>query len=69
MKILLKLTDCHVHLQDYEENLIERVLNDCEINNIKYLVCNSTSEKDFDKVTKLKEKYPSVIAGYGLHPW
>jgi len=56
-------------LQDYEDNVLERVLSESEKNNIKYLICNSTSEKDFDKVTKLKERYPSVIAGYGLHPW
>ena len=42
---------------------------ECEANNVKHLVCNSTSEKDFEQVTEINKKYASVIAGYGIHPW
>jgi len=58
-----------VHLQSYEPNVLEQVMKECDENNVKYLVCNSTSEKDFEQVTEINRKYPSVIAGYGIHPW
>jgi len=58
-----------VHLQAYEPDVLERVIKECNENNVKYLVSNSTSEKDFDQTTEIKQKYPSIIAGYGIHPW
>jgi len=61
--------DSHLHLQAYESSVLEQVIKECNENNVKHLVCNSTSEKDFDQVTEIKQKYSSVIAGYGIHPW
>jgi TatD DNase family protein len=62
--------DSHCHLQDnrYGKDLPE-VLRRAEKAGIKYMICCATSEKDWEEVALLAEKYKNIVPSFGIHPW
>ena len=63
------LIDSHCHLE-YEplfQNL-QNVVDRAAKNNIKFLLTISTTNKAFDKILKIVEKYKNVYGTYGIHP-
>jgi len=52
-----------------DEKVLEEILAEAKANNVKYIICNATSEKDFEKVYQLGNRDPMIIPSYGIHPW
>ncbi|WCJ27720.1 TatD related DNase [Euphorbia peplus] len=66
----MKLFDAHCHLQDPRifdkaPQLISTALG----SGVLRFAVNGVSEKDWDVVKEMAQKYPSVIPCFGLHPW
>jgi len=62
--------DCHTHVQDYEPDILKLIMDNAIKSGVKHMMCNSTSDKDFEKVRNLCEKYSSVLLpSFGIHPW
>ncbi len=36
---------------------------------VRAVVCNATSEKDWEQVADLAARYPEVVPCFGIHPW
>jgi TatD DNase family protein len=66
----LRLTDCHLHLQD--PVLLERldeVLERARRAGVARFVTNGSTEGDWPDVLKIARSHPGVIPAFGLHPW
>lgn len=62
--------DSHVHLQDYEDSVQDQIIKESIESGVKYLICNSTSERDFSSVIELSKKFKDVVIPcFGIHPW
>ena len=62
--------DIHIHLQDYKTNFVTDIVQKAQILNYKKLLCVGISEKDWDKVAKWNDLYPTMIVpAFGVHPW
>jgi TatD DNase family protein len=64
------LIDSHLHLQDpvFEEDL-QAVIARARDAGARVMVCNSTSERDWERVARLAETVPGVVPCFGVHPW
>tara|TARA_B100000029_G_C17285653_1_gene855089 strand:+ start:204 stop:806 length:603 start_codon:yes stop_codon:yes gene_type:complete len=63
------IIDSHCHLE-YDPLLknLDAVVDRALKNGVKYLLTISTTDKGFDKIFKIIEKYPSIYGSYGIHP-
>jgi len=64
------LIDCHCHLQhssfaEDRDDMLERARQA----GVRALLCNATSEKDWEEVAGLAARHPEVIPCFGIHPW
>ena len=63
------IIDSHCHLE-YEplsknlDSIVDRALK----NGVEYLLTISTTDKSFEKIIKIINKYPSIYGSYGIHP-
>ncbi|RPI22601.1 MAG: TatD family deoxyribonuclease [Acidobacteria bacterium] len=66
----MALVDSHLHLQDpvFAPDFPE-VLDRARRSGVKIMVCNATSEKDWDRVRELAEQVPEIVPCFGIHPW
>ena len=58
---------CHLEYEPLSENLdgvVDRALK----SGVKYFLTISTTDKSFDKIIKIINKYPSIYGSYGIHP-
>ena len=58
---------CHLEYEPLSKNLddvVDRALK----NGVKYFLTISTTDKSFEKIIKIINKYPSVYGSYGIHP-
>jgi len=64
------LIDSHLHLQDpvFMPDFPD-VLERARDAGVKVMICNSTSEKDWDRVRELAEQIPEIVPCFGIHPW
>ncbi|RPJ61753.1 MAG: TatD family deoxyribonuclease [Acidobacteria bacterium] len=64
------LVDSHLHLQDpvFIPDFAD-VLTRAREAGVKLMICNSTSEKDWDRVRELAEQVPEILPCFGIHPW
>jgi Tat protein secretion system quality control protein TatD with DNase activity len=58
-----------VHLFDYDDKQLEKVIDESLKNNIKYLINNSVDVKSFNKVMLLSQLHKNIIPSFGIHPW
>ncbi len=58
---------CHLEYEPLSKNL-DSVVARALKNGIKYLLTISTTDKSFEKIIKIINKYPSVYGSYGIHP-
>ena len=66
----IKYFDAHCHLQDRRiGNDIGNVVLQMKRNSLCNVVCNGTSEKDWDDVKIIASNYDEVLPAYGIHPW
>lgn len=66
----MKLFDCHCHIQNQRILPdIENIMDRAHSAGVEKLVCCGTSETNWNAVTELASKFPSVIPSFGLHPW
>ncbi|HUI91108.1 MAG TPA: TatD family hydrolase [Chitinivibrionales bacterium] len=62
--------DAHCHVQDGRLAAgLDAVLSRAACAGVKALSCCGTSEKDWNQVRGLAEKYEAVRPSFGLHPW
>ena len=66
----LFLTDSHLHLQDpvFEEDF-QGVVARAHEAGVRVMICNSTSERDWERVARLAETVPGLVPCFGIHPW
>jgi TatD DNase family protein len=62
--------DSHCHLQDerikdHSEQIIQQACND----GVKFMLCCSSCESDWEDVAILARKWKQVIPAFGIHPW
>ncbi len=64
------LIDSHLHLQDpvFVPDLPD-VLKRARDAGVKVMICNATSEKDWNRVQELAEQIPEIVPCFGIHPW
>lgn len=64
------LVDSHLHLQDpvFEEDF-PAVLARAREAGVRVMICNSTSEHDWERVSRLAETVPGLVPCFGIHPW
>jgi TatD DNase family protein len=64
------LVDSHLHLQDpvFVPDFPD-VLKRARDAGVKVMICNSTSEKDWDRVRELADRVPEIVPCFGIHPW
>jgi TatD DNase family protein len=70
MSAQLRLTDCHLHLQD--PVLLERldeVLDRARRAGVGRFVTNGSSEEDWPEVQRIAQAHPEIVSAFGLHPW
>lgn len=64
------LVDSHIHLTDFDPKTdIASVILHAVDTGVSYLVCNGTSELDWNRVVEIATKSRHVIPFLGLHPW
>jgi len=61
--------DAHLHLQKMAPPQIREVLLAAKENQVKYLLCNATSEQDWPNVANLSKLHKNIIPFFGIHPW
>lgn len=62
--------DTHIHLQAYTDRLVTDIIDSCQQNKIKKLVCAAITEADWDEIASLSKKFPDIIIpAFGIHPW
>ncbi len=62
-----KYIDAHCHLQWLKE--MDYQIKKAKECGVVGFICDSTEEKDWDKVAMLKQKYSFIYPTYGIHPW
>ena len=63
----MEFFDTHIHLQDFADTDILRLLKDEQISKC---ICVSAKQTDWQKVADIYEKYLDVVVpAFGLHPW
>lgn len=64
------LIDSHLHLQDpvFAPDFAD-VLKRAREAGVKVMICNATSERDWDRVRELAEQIPEIVPCFGIHPW
>ncbi len=64
------LVDSHLHLQDpvFLPDFPD-VLKRARDAGVKVMICNATSEKDWNRVRELAEQIPEIVPCFGVHPW
>ena len=73
----ISFIDSHCHLQDYNKEDLDNILNKCSEINLKILYSNCTCEQDFQKNLDIclneellkKNNIKKIIYGIGYHPW
>ena len=66
----INYADMHCHLQDSRYgDMKESIIKNAISNGVKYFVCNSTDQTDWEAVRILSEKYEEIYPAYGVHPW
>src|SRR5688572_21737445 len=66
----LRLTDCHLHLQDPPLlDRLEEVLVRARRAGVAAFVTNGTTEADWPEVARIAGRFPEVVPCFGLHPW
>ncbi len=66
----MQFTDSHIHLQDYNANNAQQIINDLRFSGFIKVVCMSSNPQDWDKVADLALTYPEMVTpAFGLHPW
>lgn len=64
------IIDSHIHLTDYESGAdIGAIIESACAAGVSHLVCNGTSEHDWQSVLALAGNHQEVIPFLGLHPW
>ena len=58
---------CHLEFEPLYKDL-DLVISRAKKNDVKYLLTISTTDKSFDKIIKIINKYPSIYGTYGIHP-
>ena len=64
--------DAHAHLQigENSDEKIKQYENMCKNQLSGQIICNATSEQDFEEIELLSKKFEGqVIPSYGIHPW
>jgi len=64
------LIDSHLHLQDpvFLPDFPD-VLKRARDAGVRVMICNATSEKDWNRVRELAEQIPEIVPCFGVHPW
>ncbi|KAK3198351.1 hypothetical protein Dsin_021766 [Dipteronia sinensis] len=66
----MKLFDAHCHLQDPRIfNKAPQLISTTVDYGVLHFAVNGVSEKDWNLVKDMSERYSSVIPCYGVHPW
>ena len=58
---------CHLEYEPLSKNL-DSIVARASKNGVKYLLTISTTDKSFEKIIKIINKYPSIYGSYGIHP-
>ena len=58
---------CHLEFEPLSKDL-DSVVARALKNDVKYLLAISTTNKSFEKIIKIINKYPSIYGSYGIHP-
>jgi len=58
---------CHLEHEPMASNLQE-VIDRAIENNVKYFLSISTTDKSFESILKIVEKYETIYGTYGIHP-
>jgi TatD DNase family protein len=62
--------DAHNHLSHSTlEDQVDSILLDCRLQNIEYLLVNSTCPTDWPIIQSLAQSNRSILPHYGVHPW
>jgi len=62
--------DAHCHLQDERlANDVENVIRRARRAGVERIICNGTSEADWEAVSRLAKRFEEIIPCFGLHPW
>lgn len=66
----MMLIDSHLHLQDpvFVPDFAD-VLQRARDAGVETMICNATSEKDWDRVRELAAQIPEIVPCFGIHPW
>jgi TatD DNase family protein len=66
----MQFTDSHIHLQDYNANNTQQIIDGLLQFGFVRLVCVSAYQTDWQKVETLYQKNAqTVIPAFGVHPW
>ena len=66
----LRLTDCHLHLQDpVLLDRLDEVLERARAAGVARFVSNGSTEEDWEDVLRIAQSHSEVIPAFGLHPW
>jgi TatD DNase family protein len=66
----MQFTDSHIHLQDYNANNTQQIIDGLRKFGFVRLVCVSAYQTDWQKVATLYQKNEqTVIPAFGVHPW
>jgi TatD DNase family protein len=66
----MQFTDSHIHLQDYNANNTQQIIDSLRQFGFVRLVCVSAYQTDWQKVETLYQKNErTVIPAFGVHPW
>ncbi len=64
------LVDAHLHLQDQRFSaILDAVIGRAQNCGVTKVFCNAVNEADWVPITRLAERYPSVVPFLGIHPW
>lgn len=63
-----KIIDSHIHLDKYEREEVELILNDLSVNNVDSLITVSSNLASARKNYKLSREHASVQVAFGFHP-
>ena len=58
---------CHLEFEPLSKNL-DLVVNRAQKNGVKYLLTISTTNKSFEKIIQIINRYPCIYGSYGIHP-
>ncbi|HPM42592.1 MAG TPA: TatD family hydrolase [Candidatus Omnitrophota bacterium] len=64
------LQDIHIHIQDIKDPSVEsEILSRSAQNGVGRMLCNGTSQLDWDHVASISSRCENVIPFFGAHPW